>query len=99
MLDSANAVSLTVDGLDYGGWKKVEISAGLERQARDFNLSITWRWPGQTVSIPIRQGAKCQVRIGGDLILTGWVFSTPISAQHRKSTGRALRPGRAQRDS
>ena len=43
MLDSANAVSLTVDGLDYGGWKKVEISAGLERQARDFNLSITWQ--------------------------------------------------------
>ena len=79
MTDLENTVTLTVDGLDYGGWKSVSISAGLERQARDFNLSITWRWPGQAVSIPIRHGAKCMVRIGGDLILTGWVFATPIS--------------------
>lgn len=79
MLDASNAVSLTVDGLDYGGWKNVEISAGLERQARDFNLGITWKWPGQPIAIPIRQGSKCQVRIGGDLVLTGWVFASPIS--------------------
>lgn len=94
MLDTANAVSLTVDGLDYGGWKSVSISAGLERQARDFNLAITWRWPGQAVSIPIRQGAKCMVRIGGDLILTGWVFATPISYDDKQITlsisGRSL---------
>ncbi|WP_166359280.1 phage baseplate assembly protein [Pseudomonas akapageensis] len=79
MPDTANTVTLTVDGLDYGGWKTVEISAGLERQARDFTLGITWRWPGQTVAVPIRQGAKCEVRIGNDLVLTGWVFATPIN--------------------
>lgn len=78
-MDGQNAVTLTVDGLDYGGWKDVEISAGLERQARDFRLSVTWRWPGQEVVRPIRQGARCEVRIGADLVLTGWVFSTPIS--------------------
>ena len=94
MLDTANAVSLTVDGLDYGGWKSVEISAGLERQARDFNLSITWQWPGQPVAIPIRQGAKCLVRIGDDLVLTGWVFASPISYDDKQITlsitGRSL---------
>ena len=94
MLDTANAVSLTVDGLDYGGWKSVEITAGLERQARDFTLRITWQWPGQTVSLPIRQGSKCQVRIGADLILTGWIFATPISYDDKQITltitGRSL---------
>lgn len=73
-----NAVTLTVDGLDYGGWKSVEISADLERQFRTFSLDITWQWPGQTLAVPIKPGARCQVRIGCDLVLTGFVFKAPV---------------------
>ncbi|WP_416757193.1 phage baseplate assembly protein [Pseudomonas sp. BNK-6] len=94
MLDTQNVVSLTVDGVDYSGWKSVEISAGLERQARDFNLGITWKWGDQKIEVPIKQGAKCQVSIGDDLVLTGWVFGTPISYDDkqitRSVTGRSL---------
>jgi prophage tail gpP-like protein len=93
-MEDLNAVSLTVDGLDYSGWKSVEITAGLEDQARSFNLSITWKWPGQVEPLPLKQGAKCQVRIGDDLVLTGWVFATPISYDHQQITtsisGRSL---------
>ncbi|MNJ29679.1 phage late control protein GPD [compost metagenome] len=78
-MDQDNAVTLLVDGLEYSGWKEVQISAGLERQARDFNLGITWSWAGQEAPQPIRQGAYCEVLIGNDLVLTGWVFATPIS--------------------
>ena len=94
MIDTQNVVSLTVDGVDYSGWKSVEISAGLERQARDFSLGITWKWSDQKIEVPIRQGAKCQVSIGDDLVLTGWVFSSPISYDDkqvtRSITGRSL---------
>ncbi|POA33033.1 MULTISPECIES: phage baseplate assembly protein [unclassified Pseudomonas] len=79
MSDLANAVSLTVNGLDYGGWKSVEISADLERQFRTFTLNITWQWPGQTLAVPIKPGSRCQVRIGCDLVLTGHVYKAPIS--------------------
>lgn len=79
MIEERNAVTLSVNGLDYAGWKKVQISAGIERQARDFSLSITWQWPGQAVAMPIRQGDRCEVRIGGELVLTGWVFAAPVS--------------------
>ncbi|MBU6956350.1 baseplate protein [Pseudomonas sp. CVAP len=79
MTDLANAVSLTVNGLDYGGWKSVEISADLERQFRTFTLNITWQWPGQTLAVPINPGSRCQVRIGCDLVLTGHVYKAPIS--------------------
>ncbi|MGF6151994.1 phage baseplate assembly protein [Pseudomonas fluorescens] len=79
MTDLANAVSLTVNGLDYGGWKSVEISADLERQFRTFTLNITWQWPGQTLAVPIKPGSRCQVRIGCDLVLTGHVYKAPIS--------------------
>ncbi|MDU9391535.1 phage baseplate assembly protein [Pseudomonas sp. zfem002] len=93
-MDSMNAVTLTVNGLDYAGWKKVSISAGIERQSRDFKLDVTWRWPGQAVEIPVRQGDQCQVRIGGDLVLTGWIYGTPVNydsrSVNRSVAGRSL---------
>lgn len=75
-----DAVTLRVNGVDYGGWKEVEISAGIERQARDFNLSVTRNWPGET-DIPrrVKPGDVCEVWIGNDKLLTGYVDSTPIS--------------------
>lgn len=94
MVEDQNTVTLTVDGLDYSGWKSVEINAGLEDQARSFSLSITWKWPGPDVAIPIRPGQKCRVSIGDELVLTGWVFASPIDYDHQQITtaisGRSL---------
>ena len=77
--DTSNQVRLVVGGSEYGGWKSVRISAGIERQARDFELEVTDRWPGQT-DIPrrIQPGDACQVYIGSDLVMTGYVDATPI---------------------
>ncbi len=79
MTSTANLVRLLVNGSEYGGWKSVRISAGIERQARDFDLEVTDRWPGQT-TVPrrIQPGDACQVFIGNDLVLTGYVDATPI---------------------
>lgn len=79
MADKSNTVTLTVNGLDFAGWTDVRISAGIERQARDFELAITWKWPGSgDVPRQVKQGDRCEVRIGSDLVLTGYVFATPI---------------------
>jgi prophage tail gpP-like protein len=80
MTNDPNAVRLVVNDKEYGGWKSVSITAGIERQARDFDLSVTDRWPGQT-DIPrrIRPGDLCEVFIGDDRILTGYVDATPIN--------------------
>lgn len=76
---SKDAVLLRVNGIDYGGWKEVEIIAGIERTARDFSLAITQQWPGET-NIPrrVKQGDVCEVFIGADKMLTGYVDATPI---------------------
>jgi len=73
-------VKLRINGIDFGGWLEVEINAGIERQARDFKLSITRTWPGAT-DIPrrVKAGDVCEVFIGNDKILTGYVDATPIS--------------------
>ena len=75
----ADVVKLLVNGREYAGWKSVRIEAGIERQSRSFDLDVTDKWPGQT-DIPrrIQPGDACQVFIGGDLVLTGYVDATPI---------------------
>ena len=78
-ISAADVVRLVVNGSEYGGWKAVRITAGIERQARDFELEVTDRWPGQTdVPRRIQPGDACQVYIGTDLVLTGYVDATPI---------------------
>lgn len=94
-MSDANDVTLTVNGMDYAGWKEVRISAGIERQARDFSVGITWKWPG-SYERPrmIRQGDRCEVRIGHELVLTGYVDATPIQWDSKQITtsvtGRSL---------
>lgn len=81
----SDAVLLRVNGTDYGGWKEVEIQAGIERQARDFTLSITRQWPGAT-DIPrrVKPGDVCEVYLGSDKLLTGYVDATPIKYDGRQ---------------
>lgn len=85
MDDPRNAVTLSVNGLDYGGWTNVSISAGFEQQARSFKLGITWQWPGQGAAVRIVAGDRCELRIGADLVLTGWVSATPINHGHQQT--------------
>lgn len=74
-----NIVRLVVNGSEYAGWKSVRIEAGIERQARSFDLSVTDRWPGSVdVAKRIKPFDLCQVFIGQDLVLTGFVDATPI---------------------
>lgn len=76
----SNAVTLRVNGVDYEGWLAVEITAGIERQARDFKLGITRIWPGaKEIPRRVKPFDLCEVYIGSDKVLTGFIDSTPIS--------------------
>ncbi len=94
-MSDAEQVVLTVNGMDYAGWKDVRISAGIERQARDFSVSITWRWPGSgDTPRLIHEGDRCEIRIGSELVLTGYVDATPVRHDSKAITttisGRSL---------
>lgn len=80
MTQDSNRVRLLVKGQEYGGWKDVRIEAGIERQARSFDLTVTDRWPGAVDDLPrrIRPGDECVVYIGDDRVATGYVDGTPI---------------------
>lgn len=73
-----NTVFLRVNGRDWGGWTSVRISAGIDRIARDFNVSITRQWPGGEDVPPVKNGDSVEVLIGDDLVITGWVEALPL---------------------
>lgn len=90
MSNPANIVRMLVNGVEFGGWKSVRIGAGIERQARSFDLSVTDEWPGSRNDIPrrVRPGDACEIYIGTDRVLTGYVDGTPI-----KYTGKTVTVG------
>lgn len=93
-----NNVTLRVDNKEWRGWTRVRIGAGIERLARDFSVDITRRWPGDeggtSLEPGIQNGARVEVLIGDDRVLTGWVEATPVKYDAKSVTltisGRSL---------
>lgn len=74
-----DTVFLRVNGREWGGWESVRISAGVDRIARDFNVTISRTWPGATEPTPqVKNGDKVEVLLGADLVITGWIEATPV---------------------
>lgn len=78
-MKATERVRLVVNGHGHAGWKEVRLSAGIERQCRDFSLTVTDRWPGNEVIRRVRPGDLCEVWFGADKMLTGYIDATPIS--------------------
>lgn len=66
-------VTLTVNGSAYGGWKTIGITLSMERLAGAFSLGVSERWPGQSVPRGIQYGDECRLKIGPDVVITGYV--------------------------
>lgn len=76
---SEEVVRLVINGDSHEGWLDVRVTAGIERQARDFTLSVTDRWPGSNVARRVKPGDLSELYFGRDKVLTGYVDATPIS--------------------
>lgn len=65
-------LTLLVDGKAFSGWESVRITRGIERCPSDFDLLVTERNPFDPGTVSIAPGQTCQVKIGSDLVLTGF---------------------------
>lgn len=72
-------IQLIIDDVAYGGWKRCAITHSLDAIASTFDLQLTWKWQevqnGQVVTqyAPIAEGKSCIIKIGEDLVLTGFI--------------------------
>lgn len=64
---------LELDNVRVSGWQKIRVTRGIERCPSDFDISLTEKFPGSATEIIPAPGKVCRVRIGKDLVLTGYV--------------------------
>lgn len=64
--------SIVVRGKAWSGWTDVRITRGLERCPADFEIHLTEFSPGE-VSIEVQRGDACELMIGPDVVLAGFV--------------------------
>jgi prophage tail gpP-like protein len=73
MATDPNRLTLRINGVDFGGWKSQSVNTTIEAAASSFSLDVTESWPGQADPIRIYIGDECEVMIGGECVLTGYV--------------------------
>ena len=77
---SNDVVTVRANGVDLKGWTNVKITSGITMAARTFAVGITFSWPqAKDVLTAVNVGDKVEVKIGNDTVLTGYIFSSPIS--------------------
>jgi prophage tail gpP-like protein len=62
-----------VNGKQYAGWKRASITRGIEAIAGSFELEVSDRWIGQDQPWPIAEEDECEVAVGRDVLITGYV--------------------------
>jgi prophage tail gpP-like protein len=73
MTTPSNDLKLVVGTSQLSGWTRVRVSRGVERCPSDFEIEMTEKYPGQPFDITVQPGDACQVMIGADLVITGYV--------------------------
>jgi prophage tail gpP-like protein len=81
---STDVLSLTVGNQTVTGWQRVSVTRPLAAIPASFSIEATERYPN-AADIDLKPGQPCTVKIGADLVLTGYVdrYTSSISAsQH-----------------
>jgi prophage tail gpP-like protein len=76
-----STLTIVVAGRRFGGWLDVQVSRGVEAAAASFDISCTQRWPGADERFELEEGQSCEVWIGADKVLTGYIDVVDIERQ------------------
>jgi prophage tail gpP-like protein len=77
----ADLVTLRTGGAIHSGWKRVSITASLERVSGswEFEASESWTEQGRLVTRQLAAGQACEVAIDGEVVVTGWVDAAALA--------------------
>lgn len=67
-------VILKIGGKAYSGWTSVRISTSIETLCAGFSLELVDRAPGQASRYDISNQAPCEIWLGSDLLITGYIY-------------------------
>lgn len=76
-------VILLVGGVNYSGWTDVSITRSLINLAGEFDLQLTRTWSDAS-PIPLTPGMSCQVKIGTQTVISGYIDDVVPSYDDKK---------------
>ena len=71
----SDEVSIVAGGLQISGWESVVIRMSAEVMPWTFELEATEWDPATAADVTIEEGAPCQIMVGADLVITGYVVT------------------------
>jgi prophage tail gpP-like protein len=79
-------LTLEVGGAAISGWTDIEVTLGIERCPSDFRVQLTERFPGEAKTVEVKPGDPCKVKLGNDLVITGYVdaYEPSIDSRHHQ---------------
>jgi prophage tail gpP-like protein len=83
-----STLSLIVGGQRYEGWTDVRVTRSIEHGAADFEIGCTQVSPGQDTRFVIPEGSTCEIWIGNDKVLTGYVDVIGIEREAEQASCR-----------
>ena len=80
-IGSTDLLTLTIGNQSVTGWQRVSVTRPLAAIPASFSIEATERYPN-TADLDLKPGQPCTVKIGADLVLTGYVdrYASSISA-------------------
>ncbi|MCU0919027.1 MAG: contractile injection system protein, VgrG/Pvc8 family [Burkholderiaceae bacterium] len=78
-MPSDAGLRLLTGGRAYGGWKSVRVQRGIEQVAGAFQLSVSELWPGEYEARRIQPGESCELRVGDEPVMTGYVDAVEMT--------------------
>lgn len=73
MAAAADDLTLVIGGRQLSGWVETRVTRGIERCPSDFEIKMTELFPGQARALVVQPGDACQVMLGKDPVITGYV--------------------------
>ncbi len=79
---TSDVLTLQVGDQQLSGWQRVQVVRSMDSIPASFDIEVTEKYPNSPY-IDLQAGQPCTVRIGGDLVLTGYVdtYTSQVSAQ------------------
>ena len=69
---ASDTLSLIVAGQSWTGWQRVWITRSMDQMPASFMIQVTEKYPN-SVDVDFMPGQSCQVMIGSDLVITGYI--------------------------
>lgn len=69
---AGDVLTLLVNNQSWTGWQRVAVTRSMDTVPASFDIQVTEKYP-LAPDISIKPGDPCQVKIGSDLVITGYV--------------------------